>query len=217
MAKSVDDRAEAGARRDEGAYCRYVTEEQQSQPGWIGREGDRLSHSRALGLAGVKRRGVGWLVGVTCLLATASAIAGEVVKPRLLDSVEASYPEGAHGAATVELSVLIGEDGRVTEVDVRSGDAPFDAAARAAVARWVFSPAMRDNVPVKSRVSVKVSFVEPVAAPPANVNVNVIIWAITSCTKPCSTCSSTGWTCAGIISPRPHAPGSRSRWAPTSG
>ena len=36
------------ARRDEGAYCRYVTEEQRRQPGWLGREIDRLSHSRAL-------------------------------------------------------------------------------------------------------------------------------------------------------------------------
>jgi hypothetical protein len=36
------------AKRDEGAYLQYVTEEQRSQPGWIGREGDRRSHSRAL-------------------------------------------------------------------------------------------------------------------------------------------------------------------------
>jgi hypothetical protein len=28
------------ARRDEGAYLRYVTEEQRSQPGCIDREGD---------------------------------------------------------------------------------------------------------------------------------------------------------------------------------
>src|SRR6478735_9131296 len=50
MAKSVDDRDRGArlARRDEGAYCWYVTEEQRSQPGCIGREGDRLSHSRAL-------------------------------------------------------------------------------------------------------------------------------------------------------------------------
>src|SRR5215207_8635939 len=50
MAKSVDDRGRGAplARRDEGAYCRYVTEEQRSQRGWIGREGDRLGHSRAL-------------------------------------------------------------------------------------------------------------------------------------------------------------------------
>jgi hypothetical protein len=38
------------ARRDEGAYLRYVTEEQRGQPRWIGREIDRLSHSRALRL-----------------------------------------------------------------------------------------------------------------------------------------------------------------------
>ena len=36
------------ARRDEGAYCRYVTEEQRSQPGCIDRESDRVSHSRGL-------------------------------------------------------------------------------------------------------------------------------------------------------------------------
>jgi hypothetical protein len=54
MAKSVDDRGRGArlARRDEGAYCWYVAEPQRSQPGCLGREGDRLSHSRAL------RRGV---------------------------------------------------------------------------------------------------------------------------------------------------------------
>ncbi len=96
------------------------------------------------------------------LLAAASAVAADgVVKPRLLESAEARYPEGAHGGAEVTLSVLIAEDGRVAEVDVRSGDAPFEAAARAAVAQWTFAPAMRDNVPVKSRVLVKVTFTEP--------------------------------------------------------
>src|SRR6185369_14233650 len=50
MAKSVDYRGRGArtARRDEGAYYWYVTEEQRSRPGCIGRENDRLSHSRAL-------------------------------------------------------------------------------------------------------------------------------------------------------------------------
>ena len=50
MAKSIDDRRRGArpARRDEGAYCWYVTEEQRSRPGWIGGESDQLSHSRAL-------------------------------------------------------------------------------------------------------------------------------------------------------------------------
>ena len=40
------------ARRDEGAYCGYVTEAQRRQPGCLGREIDRLSHSRALRTSG---------------------------------------------------------------------------------------------------------------------------------------------------------------------
>ena len=45
MAESVDDRGRGArlARRDEGAYCSYVTEEQRSQAGCIGRENDRLT------------------------------------------------------------------------------------------------------------------------------------------------------------------------------
>ena len=102
------------------------------------------------------------------MLATAAAVAGEpVVKPRLLESIEPSYPAGARGDAQVELTVLISEDGHVTEVDIRSGDEPFVAAARAAVAAWKFTPAMRDNVPVKSRVVLKVSFVAPVEPEPS--------------------------------------------------
>jgi len=50
MAKSVDDRGRGArlARRDEGAYCWYVTEEQRSQVGCIGRERNRLSYPKAL-------------------------------------------------------------------------------------------------------------------------------------------------------------------------
>jgi hypothetical protein len=50
MVKAVDDRGRGARmlRRDEDAYCSYVTEEQRSQRGNIDREGERLSHSRAL-------------------------------------------------------------------------------------------------------------------------------------------------------------------------
>src|SRR3954452_10854596 len=49
MAKSVDYRGRGArmARRDEGAYCWYLTKEQRSQPGCIERENDRFSHSRS--------------------------------------------------------------------------------------------------------------------------------------------------------------------------
>src|SRR5450755_4704415 len=54
MAKSVDDRSRGArlARRDEDAYCGYVTEEQRSQPGCIGRECDRLAIRRPLARGG---------------------------------------------------------------------------------------------------------------------------------------------------------------------
>lgn len=108
------------------------------------------------------RGALGWLVGAWCLLAAATAAAAEpIVKPRLLESVEAAYPAGAQGAAQVELVALISEEGNVTELDLRSGDEPFVSAARGAVASWKFAPAMRDNVPVKSRVVIKVLFVAP--------------------------------------------------------
>ncbi len=111
----------------------------------------------------MRRRWVGgWLLGAACLFGVASAFAAEpITKPRLLESVEPGYPVGAQGDAEVELTVLIGEDGRVTELSVRAGAQPFADAARIAVAAWRFAPAMRDNVPLKSRVLLKVSFVAP--------------------------------------------------------
>ena len=87
------------------------------------------------------RRGIGgFLAGIVSILsATAPVVAAEaLVKPRLVDSVEARYPEGAHGDAEVVLSVLIAEDGRVTEVEARSGDAPFEAAM--ATTRRILNP-----------------------------------------------------------------------------
>lgn len=121
------------------------------------------------------RLGFGWwrLALIGGLLASplsaqeAKETAGEIVKPRLIESSQPAYPAGAHGDASVEFSVLIGEDGRVSELLVRSGEAPFEAAARAAVAAWRFTPAMRDNVPVRARVLIKVSFVEPQPPAPA--------------------------------------------------
>lgn len=112
--------------------------------------------------------GLGWALSTS--LAVAQPAAGEVsglVKPKLLEAREAPYPEGAHGDAEVELLVVVGEDGSVSDVSVRSGAAPFDAVARATVAGFRFSPAMRDNVPIKARIAVKVTFVEPrLSAPP---------------------------------------------------
>lgn len=121
--------------------------------------------------SGVARSGVArWLVGTLGVLLTTHALAAEAItKPELRESALAKYPEGAQGDAVVVLAVLIGEDGRVSDVDVRSGEEPFAGAARKAVATWTFTPAMRDNVPVKARVLIRVSFAAP-ATPSAAVS-----------------------------------------------
>ena len=64
MAKSGDDRGRGAplARRDEGAYCLYVAEEQRSQHGCLGGERDRLGQSRSLRRPGVKFTGSGALL-----------------------------------------------------------------------------------------------------------------------------------------------------------
>ncbi len=53
MNRSTDDRGRGAriARREKGAYSPYVTDEQRSESGWIGREGGRFVHSRALLIA----------------------------------------------------------------------------------------------------------------------------------------------------------------------
>jgi|GEM_PF-385641 len=81
MAKSVDDRGRGArlARRDEGAYCLYVTEEQRSQAGCIGREGDRLGHSRALSSQAVDRG----LIRRSLIVATLAALFALIVGLRL--------------------------------------------------------------------------------------------------------------------------------------
>lgn len=62
---------------------------------------------------------------------------------------------------TVWLSVLVGTDGRVSDISVArsSGFGRLDDAALAAVRRWRWSPTMRGGVPVMVRGTVDIPFV----------------------------------------------------------
>lgn len=97
----------------------------------------------------------------------------QVTPPRVLDSVDASFPEDAlaegHGAS-VELFVTVQSDGTVGEVDVASsGGSNFDEAAILAVKQWRFEPASRDGLAIDSRIRIPFRFVvpEPEPAPEA--------------------------------------------------
>lgn len=92
----------------------------------------------------------------------------EVVPPTQLAAEPVPYPEGARGAAEVVLELVIAQDGSVTDVSVREGNEPFASAARVAVARWQFSAATRDGIPIRARITAKVTFREPVFVPAAS-------------------------------------------------
>ncbi|GEM_PF-2628393 len=66
--------------------------------------------------------------------------------------------DGVEG--TVLLIADIGTDGKVvgTRLDKSSGDRRLDRAAEKAVKQWTYSPALKDGVPVKSSIRVRVEF-----------------------------------------------------------
>ncbi len=91
-----------------------------------------------------------------------------VTPPKLVRFVEAAHPE-AEGEepveAVVELDIVVGKDGLVTEVSVaRSAGESFDEAALAAARQFVFEPARADWEPIASRIRYR--YVFELTAPP---------------------------------------------------
>ncbi len=83
--------------------------------------------------------------------------------PKLVKFVPAVYPPDKHAAqvtASVLLSIEIGDDGKVGEVEVITG-APtpdFDAAAVAAAKQFVFEPAEIDGQPAPVKITYRYDF-----------------------------------------------------------
>ena len=82
--------------------------------------------------------------------------------PKLVKFVPAVYPQDRHDAgitASVLLSIEIGADGVVGEVEVVKGAAPdFDAAAVAAAKQFVFEPAEIDGLPAPVKITYRYDF-----------------------------------------------------------
>jgi TonB family protein len=111
------------------------------------------------------------LLGV-CLVSAASSPraqeaagdSGPVVTkpPKLVKFVKAAYPAEKHDAgitASILLSIEIGADGQVGEVEVVKGASPdFDAAAVAAAKQFVFEPAEIDNQPAPVKITYRYDF-----------------------------------------------------------
>jgi len=85
-----------------------------------------------------------------------------VTPPKLIRFVEAAYPEteGEEPVeAVVELDLVVGKAGLVTEASVaRSAGEAFDAAALAAARQFVFEPARKDWEPIASRIRYRYVF-----------------------------------------------------------
>jgi len=111
--------------------------------------------------------GVGCVLGLAVWPSRAQAQKPELVAPTQLAAEPVPYPDGGHGAAEVVLELVIAQDGSVSDVSVREGRDPFATAARIAVLRWQFTPATRDGIPIRARITAKVSFRAPVVVPAA--------------------------------------------------
>jgi len=94
-------------------------------------------------------------------LETIAALSVPEIAPRVKQHVLPEYPVFARRAriqGMVYAHVLVDKDGRVAQVRRVTGQAVFHEAAKTAVKRWEFSPAMQGDVPVKAWVTVPLSF-----------------------------------------------------------
>ncbi|HMJ54660.1 MAG TPA: TonB family protein [Polyangiaceae bacterium] len=93
--------------------------------------------------------------------AAAPSATPHLLLPKLTSDAEVPYPTNARGAAEVILELVVDRSGRVVDVDVIRGDAPFGSAAERAAGGWQFEPATRDGSPVVARIRFLVRFEEP--------------------------------------------------------
>ncbi len=84
-----------------------------------------------------------------------------IVRPESIDRPDPVYPRVAQLSrieGVVMLMAVVGLDGRVESVTVKSGNPMLVEAARAAVLRWRYTPALRDGQPIRVFISVRVGF-----------------------------------------------------------
>ncbi len=119
------------------------------------------------------RTGIAAFVFGTLVAASTARAQPAPTPPTVATYVQAEYPQAAHDAgreATVDLEIVIGVDGLVRDARVVTpvGDG-FDAAALAAVQKFVFVPATKDGQPIAAKIQYRYTFkiAAPEPAPPA--------------------------------------------------
>jgi TonB family protein len=103
-----------------------------------------------------------------------------VTPPKLVRFVEADYPKSEDEEpeeAVVELDIVVGKDGLVTEASVaRSAGEAFDEAALAAARQFVFEPARKDWEPIAARIRYR--YVFELKAPPEEITTGWLSGAV---------------------------------------
>jgi protein TonB len=91
-------------------------------------------------------------------------VGGEIREPSKLKHVAPIYPDVAvrgRVEGTVVLECLVSPQGRVASVKVLQGKPLLETAAVEAVRQWVYTPTLRDGVPVPLIMTVTVQFALP--------------------------------------------------------
>ncbi|MGY3264980.1 energy transducer TonB [Lysobacter sp. HA35] len=101
-----------------------------------------------------------------------TAPVGQSAPPSAVSTPPPGYPEAlacAGVGGTVQMRVLIGTDGHIsqTEVVTGSGNRDLDAAAQAAARTWTFNPALQAGKPVAQWIAVPMTFHVPTERPEA--------------------------------------------------
>ncbi len=90
------------------------------------------------------------------------SVGGGVTAPKVIYDPDPEYSEEArktHFTGAVELSIIVGADGRPRDIEVaRSVGLGLDEKAIEAVKQWKFEAATKDSKPVAVRVNIEVSF-----------------------------------------------------------
>jgi TonB family protein len=88
-------------------------------------------------------------------------VGGRVQNAKLISGSQPVYPQIAKSArisGTVELSAIIGEDGKIQELTVVSGHPLLRQAAIDAVQQWIYQPTLFNEQPVKVRTTIDIIF-----------------------------------------------------------
>lgn len=86
---------------------------------------------------------------------------GDIRPPKLIRRVEPEYPRLAKQAGIqgdVVLEALLDKDGRVRNVEVKSGPTMLAESAKDAVSQWVYEPTYLNGVPYPVLLQVTVEF-----------------------------------------------------------